>query len=375
MRVGLNLLFVDPGGTGGMETYARELVSRLPAAMPEATFLAFAGRELTREWEREPWHPAIGLRPIPVSSSSRVRRTLAEQALVPVGERRSRLDLVHHLTQTAPVFNRCPSVITVHDLIYLEHPGTHAGLLSRGVAAIVPAAARRADRLIAPSQATARSIELRLAVPSERIDVVPEGPGREAAAVVDEGAGAALRRRLGLGGGPIVLSVSARRPHKNLGRLIAAMAAVPEATLVLPGYPGPFDGEIEAAAAGAGVSDRVRLCGWLPDDELEILYAIATCLAFPSLAEGFGLPVLEAMARGLPVATSNLSAMPEVAGDAALFFDPMSEESIASSLQSLLNDSRLREQLREKGLARARQFSWEATARGTVESYRRALGS
>src|SRR6185295_19284915 len=142
-----------------------------------------------------------------------------------------------------------------------------------------------------------------------------------------------LRSALALGDRRLVLSVSARRPHKNLMRLIEAVARLgDDVALVLPGYPGPQDDALRAHARQLGVGHRVHLAGWIDDAQLEGLYAASTCLAFPSLAEGFGLPVLEAMARGLPVACSAVSAMPEVAGDAALLFDPLSVDAIAGAV-------------------------------------------
>jgi glycosyltransferase involved in cell wall biosynthesis len=168
--------------------------------------------------------------------------------------------------------------------------------------------------------------------------------------------------------------VSARRPHKNLLRLIEAVALLPDdVALVLPGYPGPHDDPLRDHARQIGIEHRVHLAGWIDDAQLEGLYRASACLAFPSLAEGFGLPVLEAMARDLPVACSGVSAMPEVAGDAALLFDPLSVEAIAGAIGHLLADPALRARLIERGRERAALFSWERTARETVATYERTL--
>jgi glycosyltransferase involved in cell wall biosynthesis len=370
-HIGLDLLFLAPGATGGMETYARALVPRLPAALPGARFTAFAGRELAREWRAAPWHPAIRLVALPVSSMTRIPRTAAQQTLVAGAAARAGIDLLHSLGNVAPLVQRSRSIVTVHDLIALRLPETTTSVLARGLQALLPAVCRRADRIVVPSRATARDVEDLLTVATRKIDVVPEGPGLGGApAPTPE---AELRARLALGDGPLVLSVSARRAHKNLERLIAAMARVPGATLVLPGYPTPFDDGLRKAAKAAGVADRVAFCGWVADADLEGLYAAATCLAFPSLAEGFGLPVLEAMARGVPVACSGVSALPEVAGDAALLFDPRSVEAIAGAVGHLLADPALRARLAARGREQAARFSWEQAAAGTADSYRRAL--
>jgi glycosyltransferase involved in cell wall biosynthesis len=350
-HVGLDLLFLAPGGTGGMETYARALVPLLPAAFPEARFTVLAGRELTAEWRERPWHPRIGLVALPVSSETRIVRTAAQQSVAGAPTR----------------------VVTMHDLIYLSHPETTTGLLARGLSLLAPAVAHRATRIIADSEATARELERLLGTDRAKVDVVPLGPGLKAGATpVPE---AELRASLGLGELPLVLSVSARRPHKNLVRLIEAMGRVPGAALVLPGYSSAFEDELRAVARRVGAEDRVHLCGWTSDAQLEGLYAAATCMAFPSLAEGFGLPVLEAMVRGVPVACSAVSALPEVAGDAALLFDPLSVDAIAAAVSHLLEDAALRARLVQRGYIRAAGFTWEHTAQGTVASYRRALAA
>jgi glycosyltransferase involved in cell wall biosynthesis len=371
-HIGLDLLFLAPGATGGMETYARELVPLLPGALPGARFTAFAGRELAAEWRERPWHPDIGLVALPASSATRIARTAAQQTVVAGAALRARADLVHSLGNIAPLTGP-RRVVTMHDLIYLSHPETTTGLLARGLAVLAPAVARRATRVIADSEATGRELQRLLGTAPGKIDVVPLGPGLPPAP--DPVPEAQLRAQLGLGDRPLVLSVSARRPHKNLARLIEAMGRLPHAALVLPGYPSAFEDELRAVARRAGAEDRVHMTGWIDDAQLEGLYAACTCLAFPSLAEGFGLPILEAMVRDVPVACSAVSALPEVAGDAALLFDPLSVDAIAAAVGQLLGDAALRARLVARGRVQAARFSWERTAAGTAASYERALGS
>jgi glycosyltransferase involved in cell wall biosynthesis len=372
LHVGLDLLFLAPGATGGMETYARQLVPLLPAALPEARFTVFAGRELAQEWRTAgPWHPEIGLVALPASSTTRIARTAAQLTVVGGAATRAGVDVLHSLGNTAPLVGGHRRVVTMHDLIYLSHPETTTGLLAKGLSYIAPAVARQATRVIADSEATARELERLLGTARAKVDVIPLGPGlRPAVAPVPE---AELRAQLGLGDRPLVLSVSARRPHKNLMRLIEAIGRLPDAALVLPGYSSGFEDELRAAARRAGAEDRVHLTGWIDDAQLEGLYAASRCLAFPSLAEGFGLPVLEAMVRDLPVACSAVSALPEVAGDAALLFDPMSVDAIAAAIGHLLQDAALRARLIERGRAQAARFTWDRTAAQTAASHRRAL--
>ncbi len=367
VRVGLNLLYLAPGATGGMETYARALLPRLPDSWPEARFIAFAGRELAAEWRARPWHPAIRLVELPVCSATRVRRAAVEQSLLAAALARHRVELVHSLGTTTPLLARARTVVTIHDVIYKRHPDAHAGVLSKGMALLVPLAARRARRIVTHSEASAGDIRRFLGVRAEKIDVVPIGPGLDL--VAEPTPEAELRSRLGLADGPFVLSPSARRAHKNLERLIEAMRSV-DATLVLPGYVTSLDERLLAHADGA----RVVLAGWLSDADMDGLYRAATCLAFPSLAEGFGLPVLEAMRRGLPVACSDATSLPELAGDAALLFDPRDTAAIAAAVGRLVSDAGLRRELAVKGRAQAERFSWDSAARATVASYHEALG-
>ncbi len=174
------------------------------------------------------------------------------------------------------------------------------------------------------------------------------------------------------------MSLSAKRPHKNLGALIGALARIPadqRPLLVLPGYPTWYEAELRDQAAREGVSDDVRFLGWISAEAVEGLWELAEAFVYPSLYEGFGLPVLEAMARGVPVACSNASCLPEVVGDAALLFDPSDEAAIAASITRLLSDREEAGRLRAAGVQRVRRYTWERTAQLTLESYERALGA
>jgi glycosyltransferase involved in cell wall biosynthesis len=265
-------------------------------------------------------------------------------------------------------------VVTVHDLIYARFPEAHAGIRDKGMRVLVPLAARRSDRVIADSLSTRQDLLEIIGVPPERVDVVPLGLGtvqREPSLGERE-----VRAKFELGERPLLLSVSAKRPHKNLLALIGALARLEPGerpVLVLPGYPTAHETELRERAHALGVHDDVRFPAWVSSAELEGLWSIARGFVFPSLYEGFGLPVLEAMARGVPVACADASSLPEVAGDAALLFDPRSETTIADALRRLLGDEELRACLTALGVERAARFTWQRTARLTLESYARAL--
>jgi len=374
LKVGLNLLHLVPGETGGSEIYARRLIPALLDAPGELELVLFTSREGAPAIREQPWSGQVAVRELSVRARSRIRRVLGEQTLLPRAAHRAGIDLLHNLFTTAPARVGVPQVTTIHDLIYKRFPEAHAGPFSSGMRALVPLAARRSSRIIAISEATKRDVASFLEVDPGRIDVVYEGPGF--APAVEPDPEDVIRRRLSLGDRPIVLSVSAHRPHKNLERLIDAIARIePPAVLVVPGYRTRWEDGLKAHAVRAGAADRVRFAGWVADEELEGLYGAATCLAFPSLAEGFGLPVLEAMIRGLPVACSNATSLPEVAGSAALFFDPEDTGAIAEAIARLLADRGLREQLATAGREQAARFTWERAAAGTLASYERALAA
>jgi glycosyltransferase involved in cell wall biosynthesis len=374
MNVGFNLIYLVPGETGGMEVMARELLPALVEMAPGISFTAFVNREAAAAGDG-PWGELLPAVTVPVKARRREQWLWGEQALLPRRAASMGMQIVHSLASTAPAWGAFRSVVTVHDLIYARFPEAHAGLRGGGMRVLVPLGVRRAQRVIADSQSTREDLIELLGIQGRQIDVVPLGLGAvHRAGVLDE---AAVRARFELGERRVALSLSAKRPHKNLPALIGALARIaPERrpVLVLPGYPTWHEAELRERATQLGVMQDVRFEGWLGGEELEGLWAIADAFVFPSLYEGFGLPVLEAMARGVPVACADASSLPEVAGDAALLFDPRSEAEIAVAIERLLDDGGLAERLRAKGRERSRRFTWERTARLTLDSYARTLG-
>jgi glycosyltransferase involved in cell wall biosynthesis len=370
VRVGLNLSFLTPGEMGGLEVYARELSVAL-AARNDVRLVFLLNRRAATD---PSWRGLGETVVLTVDPRRRVDWVRADQIGVPRAAERAGVDLIHSLASTAPARGALRRVVTVHDLNYLVHPEAHFGLRSLGMRLLVPLAVRRSHRVIVPSESTQRDLVERLGADPARIDVVPEGVGQSArrtGRLPEE-----VRMRLGVRPRPVLLSVSAKRPHKNLHRLIGAvadLAAERRPLLVLPGYPTPHEAQLREEAGARGVADDVLFLGFVSAEELEGLYAAADAVVFPSLYEGFGLPVLEAMTRGVPVATSARASLAEVAGDAALLFDPESERSIAQAIDRLLTDPELADRLRTAGRKQAERFTWESAAEGTVATYRRAL--
>ncbi len=373
MRVGLNLIYLVPGETGGMEVVARELIPQLRRIDPRLELTAFVNREAAQAGEG-PWLEEIPHVVVPVHARRRVEWVRGEQQLLPRLARRHGIDVLHSLASTAPGWGAFRRVVTIHDLVYRIHPEAHAGVLTLGMRVLVGLAARRSHRVIADSGSTRDDLVRLLSVPPDRIDVVPLGvraPGRGSPTPER-----LLRERYELGDRPIVLSVSAKRPHKNLLRLLDAVHAIPRderPMVVVPGYPTWHERELRRRATELALDGDVRFVSWVPDDDLEGLYQASRCFVFPSLYEGFGLPVLEAMQRGLPVACSDRASLPEIAGDAALLFDPESTVAIAAAIGRLLTDDELCLRLAAAGRRRAAGFTWERTARETLASYQRAV--
>ncbi|HEX6458356.1 MAG TPA: glycosyltransferase family 1 protein [Thermoleophilaceae bacterium] len=370
-HIGLNLVFLVPGETGGMEVYARNLIESLGRVRPDLRLTAFVNRNAAGA--PGPWRE-IECVTVPVDSRSRVQWVVGEQLLLPPKARRARIDLLHSPANLAPAWGGFTRILTVHDLIHRTFPEAHAGVRAKVLGVIMPLGIRRSHRLIADSRATRDDLVKLLHEREEKIDVVPLGLGEaHPERALPE---AELRDKLRLGDRPVALSLSAKRPHKNLIRLLDALASIPSErrpVLVIPGYITWHERELEEHARRLGIEDDVRLLGWVEEAEIEALYAAAGCFVFPSLYEGFGLPVLEAMQRGVPVACSDRTSLPEVAGGAALMFDPERPDEIAGAIHKLLHDPAEADRLREAGRARAAEFSWETTARLTAESYERAL--
>lgn len=375
MHIGLNLIYLVPGETGGTETYARELISALVRQRPDLRLTAFINLETARAVPG-PWSELIGSVTVPVRVRRRIEWVRGEQQLLPGLARAAGVDVVHSLANTGPARGAFRRIVTIQDLIHRFYPEAHFGLRSAGMRLLVPLAAKRSSRVIVPSEATRDDVVRLLRVPASKIDVVPLAVDPPPPAYGD--ADGDIRTRYALGSRQLVVAASAKRPHKNLLRLLDALALIPSErrpALVLPGYPTPHEEELRQRAEEVGVSADVRFVGWIPRDELDALYRAAACFVFPSLYEGFGLPVLEAMARGVPVACSDRGAIAEVAGDAARAFDPESARAIAAAIESILGNPREAERLRAAGYERARKFTWSDTARLTLESYDRALGS
>lgn len=366
MQIGIDArLWGEP--RSGIGRYTRTLVQALTALAPETRWVLYVDRP------RGDLPPGTEGRCLPWP-----QRLLWTLWAAPRDLRRRPVEVYHAVTGFEVPPARGPRyVATVHDLVPLRFPSLVPRRHRWAVRCLLPGALRRARRVIAVSAATRAEILARYRVSPDKVHVVPEaappgfGPPPPAAV-------AALRARYGLSD-RYVLFVGLLEPKKNLPVLLEAVARLRRrgawgtATLVLAGAPGWGPLDLRRAVERRGLAGTVRVLGPVPDADLAALYAGATAFVFPSLWEGFGLPVLEAMAAGTPVVAARRGALPEVAGDAALLVEP-EPDPVADALGALLGDGRLRARLREAGLARAAAFSWERTARETLAVYQAAVG-
>lgn len=352
MKIGIDTSYSIDRQPTGVGVYSRRLMEALAKQAPADEFtLCYRANRYLRSW-REPL-------------AKNCRRALLEGFTVPGLTRR--LDLFHGLNQRLPEKRFQRAVSTFHDLFVMTSEYSTPDYRAR-FSTLAQHAAERSDRIAAVSAFTAGQTADLLGFPRERIVVVPHGvdpppqfPDNE---LKD------FRHEHGLQR-PFLLNVGALQERKNIIRLVEAFERLPgELLLVLAGSTGYGGERIAARIAASPAGERIRQLGYVDDDAKAKLYRTAHALAFPSLDEGFGIPILEAMSASLPVLTSNCSAMPEVAGDAAVLVDPHNSAAIAEGLERIVEDEDLRQSLREKGLARAAEFTWPQAAEKMLALYR-----
>jgi glycosyltransferase involved in cell wall biosynthesis len=364
MRVGIDAHMVGSHETGN-ETYVRGLVDGFMAR-------AAGDLELVVFNVGTPWSPpATHVRFQRLLSGNPYLRLGFELPLRSAGQH---LDVLH-MTYAAPLWSAAPLVLTVHDICYATNPEWFSERDLRVLRANVPRSVRQAAHVITDSQSARDQIIETLGVAESKITSIPIGPGPGAEPIAD---GPAQQELAAIGlepKRPYLLTVGNLQPRKNLVRLLQAFkilvgARGHDVDLLVVG-PKHYRADETIAAAGE-VAERVHFTGYVTDRQLAACYHCCQAFVFPSLYEGFGLPALEAMSQGAPIACSDAGSLPEVCGDAALFFDPLSVEAIADAVGRLLDDSELRQRLSGAATARARDFSWSKTADQTVEAYRKA---
>jgi glycosyltransferase involved in cell wall biosynthesis len=377
MRVAINmeqLLYQSPGGIG---RYSSRLMTLLPRLYSEDDYVAFCARhshgDIAAAWER------FGLTAQPLPCSLPLPRPLLYDAWHLLGmprlsqaNRRLRdLDVIHAPSVAVPPKGGTRLIVTLHDAAPLLHPETYPRHGRWFHAQGIRAAAKRADLIITASAAAADELTSHSAISADRIRVVPHGV--DPMEVTPE-AQRAMRQRFGIGEGPYVLWVGSLEPRKNVKTLVAAMAILTRRrpdppTLVLAGYRGWLADDALQPGHRRELGDRLKLIGEVSEADIQALYAGAAVFALPSVHEGFGLPLLEAMAQRTPVVCSDIPALREVSGGAARLVPPTDAEAWADAIDALLTDAAAVARQVEAGAARAASFTWEKTARATHDVY------
>jgi glycosyltransferase involved in cell wall biosynthesis len=294
--------------------------------------------------------------------------------------RRERADLFHAPHYVLPPLTPCRSVVTIHDCIHLRFPQYLPSRIGYAYArASLWAATHRADRVLTVSEASKTDILSYFKIPESKIDVIHNAIDERFNQPPPEDEVERVRERYQLND-PFVLYAGNIKPHKNLERLIEAFHmfrryGYDHVKLLIIGDEITKYATLRRTVHRLQLHKHVRFFGFVPDQTLAVLYRLAAAFVFPSLYEGFGLPPLEAMASGAPVITSNVSSLPEVVGDAALLIDPYDPESIADAMRRVFADDELRARMRERGLVRARHFSWDRSIRRVHEIYEEVLAS
>jgi glycosyltransferase involved in cell wall biosynthesis len=367
VRIGIDARKLHDFGIG---TYIRNLLRQLARLDHDTEFVV-----LCRPEDRDTLTPlGENFRPVVETAGN---YTIAEQLRVPLALKREGVTLFHAPHYVLPPLVRCRSVVTIHDCIHLMFPEYLPNRLALAYARTsIGLAARRATRVLTVSESSKRDILRFVDTEPDKIDVIYNAYDDRFGVEPREEDVVRVRERFQLHD-EFVLYAGNVKPHKNLERLIQAFDLVRQRglnhlKLVIIGDEVSKYAALRRAVHKHQLHRYVRFLGYLPEETLAVMYRLAGVFVFPSLYEGFGLPPLEAMASGTPVVTSNVSSLPEVAGDAAVLVDPHDPAAIADGIHSVLTDEHLRRDLRRKGLERARQFSWEASVRRVREIYREA---
>lgn len=374
LHIGLNahLLSAQAGyRSAGINGYIYNLLRALPEADPSFIYTVFTGSQV-----QPPAHERFKLRRCPWNTQPPLRRVLWEQGVQPLALWQTHPVLLHALAFVTPVFSRIPSVVTVYDLSFVHYPALLPAARRLYLRLFTRRSCQHARRVIAISQSTADDLTTTFGIPASKIDVAVPGVGDQFKPLprpeIEE-----FRRRKGLPD-RFLLFLGTLEPRKNLPVLLRAYAQLPAGdraavSLVLAGGQGWMVDDIFRTIEAYNLGTSVHLPGYVSAEELPLWYNSAEALVYPSVFEGFGMPVVEAMACGKPVLVSDVSSLPEAAGDTGYRLPPEDVTAWASALAHVIHDATWREEAGEKSRAHAVRFTWTETAVRTIASYRRAL--
>jgi glycosyltransferase involved in cell wall biosynthesis len=383
VKIGIDARFLTHPQKGGFKTYTENLCMALSEVDSGDEYVLYLDRR-PREHTRLPSGPNISHR-IVRGTAPVIGQVWREQISLPSRVRKDRLDLFHSPCLTSPLLLACPRVVTIHDMIW-RHPARTERLnrfsvlrtLMRWYNRSIPLlAARNAAVILTVSEASKDEIVRHMGIPPSRVIVTPEAAPRSFKRINDatQIKTALDKHRLTR---PFILSIGSSDPRKNISTLLHAYSLMAPSLrercpLVIILTHSALAGNFTQQARSLGVAEQVRFLNCLPDEDMVLLYNAAALFVFPSLEEGFGLPVLEAMACGTPVIASNNSSFPEVAGEAAVLIEARNTDAISSAMSAILTQETLQEKLRADGINHASRFSWERCAVQTIMGYKVAL--
>jgi glycosyltransferase involved in cell wall biosynthesis len=369
-KVGINLLWMVPGKVGGSETYLTRLLNGLAERAGDLDYTIFALPQYTEAYPdlAKTFKTATA----PVSGQFKSFRVAGENSWLAAQCRIRNIDLVHHAGGTIPMIRTSRPILTIHDLQYLEYPEYFTRTKLNFLKLMVPRSAEAARSILVPSEYSRRTVIERLNIDPSIVHVVPHGISpRDGRAGTSE-----IRAKYELDG-PFFLYPAITYPHKNHLVLVEGFSRLvqtrPDVHLVLTGAKGSMEVRIGAEVRKLGLESNVKRLGYLPSSDLDALYKEALALTFPSRFEGFGAPVLEAMARACPVIAADATALPEVVRDAGILISPDNPEEWHLAMRDVLEDEEQRQRLAKAGLERARVFTWERSADILEDAYRHAL--
>lgn len=369
-KVGINMLWMVPGVVGGSETYITRLLKGLAERPSEFDYTIFALPQFSEA------HPDLAktfkIAFAPVSGQFKSFRVAGENTWLAAQCKKRNIDLVHHAGGVVPIVRTARPVLTIHDLQYLYYPEYFSSTKLAYLKRMVPRSAEAARLVLTPSEYSRRTVIERLNIDPSIVVVVPHGISPHTTSEDTS----SVRKRYGIEG-RFFMYPAITYPHKNHLVLIEAFARVakmyPDTTLVFTGAKGSMEVRLAQEIKGHGISDRVKRLGYIPSADLDALYREAVAMTFPSRFEGFGAPVLEAMARECPVIAADATALPEVVDEAGLMVSPDNPEQWSQAMSEILDDENLRSILVKKGLERAASFTWDRSADILENSYRHAL--
>jgi glycosyltransferase involved in cell wall biosynthesis len=371
MRVAIDVTAM-PRQKVGAGYYMQNLVQGLAEIESTNNYLIFTPKENRTNFAVT--RPNFIFEQLP--SDARLTRLLWEQWVLPLRLKQRGADILHSTHYTTPITGAIRRIVTFHDMTFLMYPEMHTAGKRFFFTWMIRFAARRADAIVADSNSTRHDVLRLLKIDPEKVFAVPLGVSSRFCPNQDAAETEAVCRRYGLPQ-PFILHVGELQPRKNMPRLVQAfkqikLRGLPH-RLVFVGRKGWMYGELFKTLQELDIADQVIFPGYVPESDLPFLYNAADLSVYPSLYEGFGLPVLEALACGTPVVTSNVSSMPEIIGDAGILVNPRQVEAIAEAMYRVLTDRALHDDLSRRGIERARLFPWERTARETLAVYERVV--